>query len=155
MYAELGVKNRPFVRTTVGDMEIRAYWNSGLIGARRSAGLFTAWEDALVRLFDAGLVANRWPHFMDQLSFAAVTADVHDRVRILSDAYNYPLRHRAALASAAVEMDLAEIVHLHYRLWFHMRDSLPKVDPPFDPQSDRYRWLSERLPLQPEVDEQD
>ena len=85
---------------------------------------------------------------MDQLSLAAVTADVHDRVRILSDAYNYPLRHRAALAPAAVELDLAEIVHLHYRLWFHMRDSLREGRTrPFDPASDRYRWLDERLPL--------
>lgn len=155
MYAELGVENRPFVRTTVGQMEIRAYWNSGLIGVRRSAGLFAAWEDALVRLFDAGVVANRWPHFMDQLSWAAVTADVHDRVRILSHAYNYPLRHRAVLAPEAVELDLAQIVHLHYRLWFHMADPLAKADPPFDPGGDRYRWLDERLPLLPEVDESD
>ena len=92
---------------------------------------------------------------MDQLSWAAVTADVHDRVRVLSDAYNYPLRHRPALAPAAVGLDLAEMVHLHYRLWFHLVDALPKVDPPFDPGSDRYRWLAERLPLQPEVDEAD
>jgi hypothetical protein len=155
MYAELGVKDRPFVRTTVGQMEIRAYWNSGLVAARRSAGLFAAWEDALVRLYDADVVTNRWPHFMDQLSWAAVTTDVHDRVRILSDGYNYPLRHRAALVPEAVEMDLADIVHLHYRLWFHMADSLLKVNPPFDPDTDRYRWLAERLPLQPEVDEED
>ncbi len=47
------------------------------------------------------------------------------------------------------------MVHLHYRLWFHLADALPKVDPPFDPGSDRYRWLAERLPLQPEVDEAD
>lgn len=155
MYAELGVENRPFVRTTVGQMQIRAYWNSGLIATRRSSGLFGAWENALERLYDADLVANRWPHFMDQLSWAAVTADAHDRVRILSDAYNYPLRHRAALIPEAVELDLAEIVHLHYRLWFHMADSLDKVDPPFDPDSDRYRWLAQRLPLEPEIDEED
>ena len=155
MYELLGVKNRPFVQTTVGQMEIRAYWNSGLIGARRSAGLFGAWEDALVRLFDAGVVANKWPHFMDQLSLAAVTADVHDRVRILSDGYNYPLRHRAGLAPEAVELDLAQIVHLHYRLWFHMQGALEQVNPPFDPGSERYRWLAERLPIPPEVDPED
>ncbi len=153
MYAELGVEGRPFVRTTVGQMEIRAYWNSGLIAARRSAGLFTAWEDALIRLHDANLVPTRWPQFMDQLSWAAVTADVHDRVRILSDAYNYPLRHRASLLPEAVELDLSELVHLHYRLWFHMPDSLAKVNPPFDPAGDRYRWLDERLPLEPTVEE--
>ena len=92
---------------------------------------------------------------MDQLSLAAVLTDAHDDVRILSDAYNYPLRHRAALAPEATELDLADIVHLHYRLWFHIRDALAKVYPPFDPGSDRYRWLEERLPIEPEIDEED
>jgi hypothetical protein len=151
MYAELGVKERPFVRTTVGQMKIRAYWNSGLIGVRRSAGLFGAWERALDRLHDAELVDERWPQFMDQISWAMVTADVHDRVRILSDAYNYPLRHRPSLSAEAIELDLDEIVHVHYRLWFHMRDPLAKVEPPFDPGTDRYRWLDERLPIPPEI----
>jgi hypothetical protein len=154
MYAELGVKNRPFVRTTVGQMEIRAYWNSGLVAVKRDAGLFSAWERALIQLHDADLVA-KWPHFMDQLSLAGVTADVHDRVRILSDSYNYPLRHRAALAPEAMELDLDRIVHLHYRLWFHMPESLGKVNPPFDPGTEQYRWLAERLPIPPEVDEED
>jgi hypothetical protein len=152
MYEALGVKNRPFVRTTVGHMKIRAYWNSGLIAARRSAGLFAAWEAALDKLHDVGLVDDRWPQFMDQISWAMVTADVHDDVRILSDAYNYPLRHRPSLPTAALELDLAEIVHVHYRLWFHMPDALAKVEPPFDPGSDQYRWLAERLPLDPEIE---
>jgi hypothetical protein len=153
MYEALGVQSRPFVRTAVGQMEIRAYWNSGLIAARRGAGLFEAWEQGLIRLHEADLVYKRWPHFMDQLTWAAVTADHHDRVRVLSHPYNYPLRHRAALPAEAAELDLAELVHLHYRLWFHMPDSLPKVDPPFDPASDRYRWLNERLPLEPTIDD--
>ena len=153
MYAELGVTGNPFVQTTVGQMEIRAYWNSGLLAAKRSAGLFGAWERALNQLDDADLIFGKWPQFMDQLSWAAVTADVHDRVRILSDAYNYPLRHRASLVPEAVELDLAEIAHLHYRLWFHMPDALPKVNPPFDPATDRYRWLAERLPIEPIVEE--
>jgi hypothetical protein len=155
MYAELGVKGRPFVRTTVGQMKIRAYWNSGLIGVRRSAGLFGAWEQALHRLYDAELVDDRWPQFMDQISWAMVTADVHDRVRILSHPYNYPLRQRPSLTAEARELDLEEIVHIHYRLWFHMRDSLAKVEPPFDPGSERYGWLSERLPLPPEIEDED
>ena len=106
MYAELGVSGRPFTETTVGQMRIRSYWNSGLVAVRRSAGLFGAWEDALGRLFDAGIVQKRWPQFMDQLSLAGVTADVDDRVRVLSDSYNYPLPHRQALAPAARDLDL-------------------------------------------------
>jgi hypothetical protein len=153
MYKELGVKGRPFVHTGVGQMEIRAYWNSGLIAARRSAGLFTAWEEALVRLYDADIVPNKWPNFMDQLSWAGVTADHHDRVRILSVAYNYPLRHRGAVEQDATTLDLDDMVHLHYRLWFHMPDALPKVHPPFNPESERFRWLDERLPILPIVEE--
>lgn len=155
MYAELGVRSEPYVRTVVGGMRIRAYWNSGLIAVKRSAGLFAAWEQALARLHDAGVVRERWPHFMDQLSWAGVTADVHDRVEVLPATYNYPLRQRLALAGGADELDLPDLVHLHYRLWFHLPDSLPKVVPPFDPASDRYRWLEERLPLLPIVDELD
>jgi hypothetical protein len=149
MYAELGVRERPFTETTVGQVKIRAYWNSGLIAVRRSAGLFDAWERALNRLFDAEIVQKRWPQFMDQLSWAGVAATVHDRVRILSDAYNYPVPHRQALAPEARDLDLATIVHLHYRLWFQLPDALEQVNPPFDPAGDRYRWLAERLPLAP------
>lgn len=153
MYEAVGVKSEPFVETAVGQMRIRAYWNSGLVAARRSAGLFDAWERTLIHLHDSDLVFQRWPHFMDQLSWAAVTADHHDRVNILTAPYNYPLRHRGSLQPGANELDLDELVHLHYRLWFHMPESLPKVHPPFDPASDRFRWLNERLPLLPIVED--
>ena len=153
MYEALGVSERPFVETTVGALRIRAYWNSGLLAVRRAAGLFGAWEEALVSLFDLGVVYERRPHFMDQLSWAAVTADVHDRVRILSDAYNYPLRQRPVLSERARALDLGELVHLHYRLWFHLPQALEKVSPPFDPGGDRYRWLQDRLPVEPIIEE--
>jgi hypothetical protein len=152
MYEELDVEQRPFVETVVGQMRIRAYWNSGLIAVRRSAGLFGAWEDALTRLFDAGIVQKRWPQFMDQLSWAGVTADRHDGIKILSSAYNYPLRHRQALPPDARDLDLSGLVHLHYRLWFHLPGALEQVSPAFDAAGDRYRWLAERLPLEPILD---
>ena len=92
---------------------------------------------------------------MDQLSWAAVTADVHDRVRILSDGYNYPLRHRRSLdrrgGRARPRPDRPPPLPA---LVPHGRRAA-KVDPPFDPGSDRYRWLAERLPLEPEIDEAD
>ena len=155
MYAELGVEGEPYVETTVGRMPIRAYWNSGLLAARRESGLFGAWERALGRLFDVRIVQKRWPQFMDQLSWAGVTADVHARIRVLSAAYNYPLRHRGALDAEARELDLAELVHLHYRLWFHMPDALSRAHPPFERGTERYRWLAERLPIEPLVEEED
>jgi hypothetical protein len=153
MYETVGVRSEPFVETTVGKMRIRAYWNSGLVGARRDAGLFQAWEAALNRLYEAEVVHPRHPQFMDQLSWAAVTADSHDRVRILTHAYNYPLRQRGGLPEATRDLDLAEMVHLHYRLFFHLADPLGAVTPPFAQDTAQYRWLAERLPLEPIVDE--
>jgi hypothetical protein len=29
------------------------------------------------------------------------------------------------------------------------------VTPPFDPGGERYRWIEARLPLEPEIDEED
>jgi hypothetical protein len=155
MYEALGVRSEPFVETTVGSTRIRAYWNSGLIAARREAGLFQAWERGLQTLFEREVVYRRMPQFMDQLSWAAVSADVHDRVRILSGPYNYPLRQRGGLPDELRDLDLAEIVHLHYRLFFHLPDPLGAVAPPFEIETPQYRWLTERLPIEPIVDEAD
>jgi hypothetical protein len=153
MYEALGVTEEPFVETAVGQMHIRAYFNSGLLAARRSAGLFGAWERALMTLYDRDLVYHRMPQFMDQLSWAGVTANHHDRMLILPPAYNYPLRQRGGLDDEARDLDLAEIVHLHYRLFFHLPEPLAAVSPPFDRGSDQYAWLDERLPIEPIVDE--
>jgi hypothetical protein len=153
MYEALGVTEEPFVETAVGQMHIRAYWNSGLLAARRSAGLFVAWERALKTLYDRDLVYHRMPQFMDQLSWAGVTANLRDEMLILPPAYNYPLRQRGGLDDEARDLDLAEIVHVHYRLFFHLPEPLAAVMPPFDPGSDQYAWLDERLPIEPIVDE--
>jgi hypothetical protein len=153
MYEALGVSSEPFIETAVGKMTIRAYWNSGLLAARRTAGLFDAWERGLKMLFDRDIVYHRMPQFMDQLSWAAVTADYHDRMLVLPPAYNYPLRQRGGLEDDARDLDLAEIAHLHYRLFFHLAEPLAAVSPPFDPGSEQYAWLNERLPIEPLVDE--
>jgi hypothetical protein len=153
MYEALGVTEEPYVETAVGQMRIRAYWNSGLLAARRSAGLFVAWERALKTLYDRDLVYHRMPQFMDQLSWAGVTANLGERMLILPAAYNYPLRQRGGLDDEARDLDLAEIVHVHYRLFFHLPEPLAAVSPPFDPASEQYAWLDERLPIEPIVDE--
>jgi hypothetical protein len=153
MYEALGVTSEPFVETAVGRMRIRAYWNSGLLAVRRSAGLFDAWERGLKTLFDRDIVYHRMPQFMDQLSWAAVTADYYDRMLVLPPGYNYPLRQRGGLEDEARDLDLAEMVHLHYRLFFHLAEPLAAVSPPFDERSERYAWLDERLPIEPLVEE--
>ena len=152
VYELLGVRSWPFVTTTVDRARIRAYWNTGLIAARRSAGLFQAWEEALVRLFEAGCVFKK-PVLMEQLAWAGVIADIHDRVRILPEEYNYPLPKRTLLPPGVRDLELDELVHVHYHRWGHLPGFLGEVRPPLDSGTDRYRWLEDRFPLTPTIDE--
>jgi hypothetical protein len=152
VYELLGVRSWPFVTTTVDRARIRAYWNTGLIAARRDAGLFQAWEEALVRLFEAGCVFKK-PVLMEQVAWAGVIADIHDRVRILPEEYNYPLPKRTLLRPGVRDLELDDLVHVHYHRWGHLPGFLGEVRPPLDSRTDRYRWLEERFPLTPTIDE--
>jgi hypothetical protein len=152
VYELLGVRSWPFVTTTVDRARIRAYWNTGLVAARRSAGLFAEWEQALVRLFESGCVFRKRV-LMEQVAWSAVIADIHDRVRVLPDEYNYPLPKRRLLPPGVRELELDDLVHVHYHRWGHLPGFLGELRPPLDQGSDRYRWLEARLPLTPTIDE--
>ena len=150
MYDELGVRSEPWVTSVVDRKRIRAYWNTGLVAARRDAGLFAAWEEALERLYAKDVVFRK-PVLMEQLAWSGVTADIHDRVWELPDPYNYPLPKRRFLPAEMQALDLSDLVHVHLHKWAHLPGFLTEVLPPLDPASDRYRWLSERLPLDPRI----
>ncbi|HYH61515.1 MAG TPA: hypothetical protein VD766_06580, partial [Solirubrobacterales bacterium] len=60
--------------------------------------------------------------------------------------YNYLVRRRPKLPPDLQKLDLDEIVHLHYRHWFHQPGFLDQLEPPFGP-SPQLDWLTERLPL--------
>ena len=152
VYDELGVGSWPFVTTTVDRARIRAYWNTGLVAARRTAGLFAAWEEALVRLFESGCVFKKRV-LMEQVAWAGVIAEIHDRVRILPEEYNYPLPKRTFLPPGVRDLELDDLVHVHYHRWGHLPGFLGEVRPRLDAESERYRWLEARFPLHPTIDE--
>lgn len=151
LYQALGVRSEPYVTTAVDRTRIRAYWNAGLVASRRSAGLFGAWEEALERLVGSGCVHTK-PELMDQMSWAGLLADRHDDVWELPDAYNYPLPQRARLPEAAATLGLDELVHVHLHRWAHADGFLAELEPPLESDSERRRWLDERLPLEPRLD---
>lgn len=152
MYAELGVRSEPYVTSVVDRKRIRAYWNTGLVVARREAGLFSAWEEAVIRLFERDVVFRK-PVLMEQLAWSAVTADHHEHVWELPDRYNYPLPKRRFLPEPMQALDFDDLVHVHYHRWGHLPGFLDEVEPPLNAESARYRWLADRLPLNPTIDE--
>lgn len=150
----LSVPGAPMVRTVVEDEPIRAYFNAGLVAARRRAGVFAEWEADFRRLMAAGHVPRSGVlNNMDQLALAGTLGRRFERVRILSDRYNYPLGKRPLLAAPLGDCQLADLVHVHYHRWFHRRDFLGLTRPRLAAEDPVVHWLASRLPLEPTIDD--
>ena len=153
LYEVLGVAARPFVETVVERERVRAYFNAGLVALRREAGLGTSWRDATLRLLDSP-IAERAPlrRQIDQLALGGILADRIEAVKVLPDTYSYPLPKRIKLPPQMQALDLADLVHVHGHRWLHYPGLLTEVDPPLDAGTEAYRWLDERLPLEPTIE---
>jgi hypothetical protein len=151
MYELCGVAARPFVETSCDRVRIRAYANSGLVAARRDAGVFAQWHRDFLTLAAAGHHPRGGDmHYLDQLSLAATLARIWERVQILDGRYNYPLVGRPLLAEPLRSARLDQLVHLHYNRYFHLGDFLGSLDPPVERDGAVAPWLEQQLPL-PEV----
>lgn len=148
MYALCGVDDRPFVETSCDRVRIRAYANSGLVVARRRAGVFAQWLRDFLTLAAAGHRPHGGDiHYLDQLSLAATLARIWDRVELLDGRYNYPLVGRPLLAEPLRSARLDELVHVHYNRYFHVDGFLGTLEPPLECDGVVAPWLQQQLPL--------
>ena len=144
MYKLTGSPEGPWVETVWTGERIRGYWSAGVVAAPPSRRVFTKWLENYRTLIEAEHIPKAGPRNMDQLSLAATLP--HGEVRTLDGRYNYLVRRRPKLPPDLQALDLDEIVHLHYRHWFHQPGFLDQLEPPFGP-SPQLDWLTERLPL--------
>jgi hypothetical protein len=144
MYKTAGVAPPDFVRTTVTSARIRGYYNAGIAVFRRSAGICSTWL-ALMRSIDM-LVKGQARVNLDQFALALAAAKVGG-VQLLPKTLNYSIGRRAHYAAPYNATPLRELTHLHYHGKFSEPGFLDTLNPPFDPSEDRFKWLSERLPL--------
>jgi hypothetical protein len=156
LYQICGVEGEHFVRAAIDGESIRAYFNSGLVALRRSAGLGNRWRDSFLRLMKeehfhaaAGVAGT------DEFSLATTLGSAFDRVRILDARYNYPLQfvERQMLDSPLRDWQLEDLVHFHYRFGFNVPGYLRRLRPALDAASEIVGWLERHLPLRPVVDE--
>jgi hypothetical protein len=49
---------------------------------------------------------------------------------------------------------LEELVHVHYRFWFHLPGFLERLEPRIDLDGEVASWLAARLPLAPVIDDE-
>jgi hypothetical protein len=152
LYELTGVDDPPWVRTSVDRKRIRGYWNSGLVVARREAFLMREW----VEIFELLVRERHSPREglideLDQIALAAVISRRGESLRRLPGPYNYRITRRAMHAERHRELDLSELVHVHYMRSFYIEGFLDRLEPPVRHDTEQYRWLSERLPLEPIV----
>jgi hypothetical protein len=158
LYEICGVTARPFVRTTLDNEEIRAYFNAGLMVCRRSANLYQLWEENFLKLMELGHVlvkedGKTWVRNMDQFSLAATFSNNFQAIDILDERYNYPLPQRSHTKSSMGTAQLSELIHVHYHRWFNKPDFLHLVRPALDPNDEIFAWLEPQLPLDPVIND--
>jgi len=134
------------VRSNVERVEILGYFNAGMIAARRRAGLFGHWLDALQRSREDGPFLGKQLHNLDQSLLAGVVFGRLERERaaILSPGYNYPLHLHAQLPAENAVSRSDEMALAHYHGLFYKRQGLDGL-----PFTKRHRaWLDSRVPIE-------
>ena len=151
MYRVCGVKPHREVTCMQNGRRIRAYWNGGLVVARRSSGLFSTWLAFVERVADFNRQTGRDLVALDQKVLApAVDAAAANGVVELPMEYNYAIPQRGIMVRDDMRtVSLEDLVHVHYHHWFNRRHFLTDLRPEFDTSGERFKWLSERLPLAP------
>ena len=151
-YKICGAENEPFVETEL-ERRVRAYFSSGLIAVRRSAGLFGQWKSDFLRLVKAGHIpAHTGIDRMDEVALAVTLSRAFERVRILDGRYNYLIYRRHHLSDRWRAAPLAELIHIHYRNAFDEPGYLRSVVPALDPRDQVFQWLEPWLPLKTTTD---
>ena len=153
-YWERVFRDRARRRSLRRDHSVDAFGPSyaGLIAVRREAGVFREWEHDFRRLIGGiipkGALQNRIGRGRaDRAGRPPVRPDPAVDIR-----YNY-LIYRPRSWSLPSRLPLDKIIHIHYRFAFYKHEFLKTVQPPFDQDSEVFRWLDDHLPLEPTIDE--
>ena len=141
----------PYVETTEKEKRIRCYFNAGLLAARRSSGYCSEWLELWLKLLSEEHFPKGKMMVTDQVAISAAVARRPERFVALERSYNYNLHRRPFYTGGMDAVDLSDLVHVHYHQWFNRRKVLEDLRPPFDPETEQYRWLDAQLPLEPVV----
>ena len=156
LYQLAGVGERErFITTTVDRQKIRAFWNSGVVAVRRSAGIFTAWLATFEKLMKEGSTTSKENFYYEQSALSATICAKTDKIWCYSPEYNYPIHaHNLILESQQIN-SFENLVCIHDHLFRPRKEkyrertwvkTLKRINK-FDYSSSKYKWLFNYLQL--------
>jgi hypothetical protein len=147
LYEICGVKQEKFVNTPIGNKKIRAYWNSGLVAVRRSAGIFTAWKENFEKVMHLNINPPQGIYFVEQSLLSVTLCALEEEVSHFSYAYSYPLPLHNRLIKEVRLKNWNEFVSVHYFNLFYYDDwnSQIKKLSNLNKNSEKYTWLCEAV----------
>ncbi|ABA21002.1 conserved hypothetical protein [Trichormus variabilis ATCC 29413] len=147
LYQVLGVKREIFVNTPIGNKRIRAYWNSGLVAVRRSAGIFTAWKENFTKVMHLDITPPQGIYFVEQSVLSVTLCALVDNIEHFSLNYSYPLPLHNRLSPELRLQDWDDITSIHYFNLFFYNDWNTQIKKlkKFNITSDKYKWLSQEV----------
>ncbi len=144
LYEAFGLTSRRRVNTTLHGENIQAYWNSGLVAAQTSSGLFQRWSELLQQVLRSEW-KQRLSYFAEQIALAMAIDSLELDVEELPPAYNYP-GVPGQLGPNGVRLGWNDLVTLHYHKIFYktaIRPPLHQFDENLVPPS--RQWLQAAL----------
>lgn len=155
LYAIAGVKaDDLYVTTTVDRKKIRAFFNSGVVAVRRSAGIFTAWKHNFEKLISTRDVSsiNKENFYLEQSMFSATVNAMTRKIWTFSPGYNYPIHFHNRLIPSEQRHSFDDIICIHDHLfrereWYRERIWVKTLKgmKQFDRRSAKYQWLYQYL----------
>lgn len=154
LYNLAGVKSTDrFVTTTVDQKKIRAFWNSGVVAARRNRGIFTAWKHTIEQLLEVGANITKENWYYEQSALSATICATTDKVFNFSPGYNYPVHSHNAMPATERLSRMEDIVCIHDHLFRPRKEAYRertwvktlKRMKEFDQSTPKYKWLYDYL----------
>lgn len=147
LYQTVGVEEERFVTTPIGNKKIRAYWNSGMVAVRRSAGIFQTWKNNFEQVMEAKIMPKQGNYMLEQSSLSATVCALQEDVFTFSPAYSYPLPLHNRLSPEFKLASFDEIVSIHYFGLFYYRNWQKELDriEQMDKKSVKYNWLRQTI----------
>lgn len=154
LYQLAGVDNQEvFITTTVDRKKIRAFWNSGVVAVRKSAGIFSAWQKTFKKLLEAGSMIDQKNFYYEQSALSATICAKNAQVWCFSNNYNYPIHAHNLILESNRSNSFGEIVCIHDHLfrerkeWYRERTWVKTLKrlKTFNKDTSEYSWLYKYL----------